>query len=86
MESGEVLSVQITYNPGWHALINGVRQPLRADGLGLMVIEPSCHGPCTVDLIWDGGREARWTKWAQGIGLALCFLWPAWPWLTQRFR
>ncbi len=82
IERGEVLSVQVTYNPGWHALVGGVQQPVRSDGLGLMVVEPSCAGSCSVDLVYDGG--SRWTRWALGIGLVLCFLWPAWPLLKPK--
>jgi hypothetical protein len=42
----------------------------------LMVVEPSCDGPCAVDLVYSGGREARWTKRAQVLGIILCLGWP----------
>ena len=77
VRTGQVLSVQITYDPGWQAIVDGHRQPTRPDGIGLLTIEPSCNGPCNVDLIFDEGRELRWTKWGQVLGLVLCFAWPA---------
>jgi hypothetical protein len=73
---GQVLSVQISYDPGWRASVNGVRKPVRADGIGLMVVEPGCDGKCAVDLDWSGGRETRWTVRAQVLGLVLCLAWP----------
>ena len=49
---------------------------LRADPLGLIIIEPQCGGDCSIDLTYDGGTEARWTRVAQLAGVALCFVWP----------
>ena len=68
---GDVISVQITYHPGWHAAVNG--SPLRAekDGLGFMTIEPACGGPCSVALLYDGGIEATATHWAAAAVLFL---------------
>lgn len=71
----QVLSVQITYHPGWHALANGASCRLSADGLGQMAAEPVCDGPCTVQLIYDGGWEmqlARIVSWSSAAG---CLLW-----------
>jgi hypothetical protein len=59
LASGEVLSVQINFYPGWHAVANGREARLRPDGLGLMVVEPGCSGDCHVELAYDGGRELR---------------------------
>jgi hypothetical protein len=52
-----MLSIQITYAPGWHALVNGTGRPVQKDGLGLIVLDPACHGPCTVEMFYDGGTE-----------------------------
>jgi hypothetical protein len=82
---GQVLSVQVTYDPGWRASVNGARKPVRPDGIGLMVVDPGCDGKCVVDLDWTGGREARWTIRAQVLGLVLCFAWPlAGAWKRRR--
>jgi hypothetical protein len=58
---GDVLSIQITYNPGWHARVSGSSTRIEKDGLGLMTISPACSGVCTVALAYDGGREALLT-------------------------
>jgi hypothetical protein len=73
---GQVVSVQISYNPSWRATVNGLRQPTHADALGLMVIEPACDGECDIDLVFDRAAEIRWTKWLQIVGLVLVFGWP----------
>jgi len=59
VQPGQAISLQITYNPGWHATWNGAAQKIRPDGLDLMVIEPQCKGPCTLDLYYDGGTELK---------------------------
>ena len=59
-----VLSIQESYNPGWHAWVEGKRQPVEKDGLGFLVVRPQCAGPCTVTLDYDGGAELRWTVFA----------------------
>ena len=60
---GQVVSVQMNYHPGWRASVNGMAQPARRDGLGLLLIEPDCSGPCQIDLSFDGGFEATMTRW-----------------------
>ena len=61
---GDVLSIQITWNPGWHASVNGLPRRIEKDGLGLMTIDPVCAGACHVALDYDGGLEAFLTRWA----------------------
>jgi hypothetical protein len=73
----QVLSVQITYHPGWHATVQGVACSLHGDGLGQIVVEPSCQGSCDVRLSYDGGSEMRVAKivcWSSVIG---CIIWIA---------
>ncbi len=53
----QVISVQVTYDPGWTASVAGRRVPIRSDQLGLIVIEPHCSGSCDVDLEFTGGPE-----------------------------
>jgi hypothetical protein len=76
MTPQQVVSVQISYAPGWQVRANRRLVQAHADALGLMVIEPTCSGPCTIDLIYDGGPEARWTPVAQWIGVLACIAWP----------
>ena len=76
MRPDQVVSVQISYAPGWRAEANGMAARVRRDALGLMIIEPRCSGPCRIVLTYDGGVERRWTRVAQGGGILLCLLWP----------
>ncbi len=59
MQKDQILSVQISYHPGWNATVNGERRRTYGDHLGQLVIEPACDGACTVDLTYDGGIEMR---------------------------
>ena len=61
MHSGELLSIQETYTPGWRVTVNGAQGRLRSDGLGLMILEPACDGRCDIALTYDGGTEWRMT-------------------------
>jgi hypothetical protein len=56
---GQAVSVQITYDPGWRAAVNGRPVIVRSDGLGMMVIDLDCAGGCTIDLQFSGGLERR---------------------------
>lgn len=75
LQSGQVLAVQVSYDPGWRAIVNGMAQPIKPDPLGLMVIDPGCTGPCSVELVYDGGSEARWMRLAQGFGVVALLVW-----------
>jgi hypothetical protein len=55
----QVISIQLSYHPGWHALVNGSTKPIGEDGLGQMYIEPNCDGACSIELFYDGGWEMR---------------------------
>jgi hypothetical protein len=72
---GQSISIQISYHPGWHAHANGQAVPLHRDGLGLMWLDPQCHGPCEVRLDYDGGWEMRLSRCASFTALgALLFI------------
>ena len=66
-----VLSVAISYHPGWRARVNGRPARVRADGLALMVVEPECEGRCEVELEFTGGAEARLARWASLLAAAI---------------
>jgi len=59
---GDVISLQITYHPGWKAFAGGKAAPITADGLAQMVVHADCRGPCEVDLSYDGGWEGKLTR------------------------
>ena len=75
MDKDHVLSVQVSYHPGWRATVDGRRAPITADALGLMAIDPRCSGPCAVHLLYDGGTEMLLAKLARGIALIAGLLW-----------
>ncbi|HTP86419.1 MAG TPA: hypothetical protein VMJ34_05710 [Bryobacteraceae bacterium] len=54
---GQVILLQVNYDPGWKASIAG--RPLRVtrDKLGLIVIEPDRAGRCDIDIAFGGGTE-----------------------------
>jgi hypothetical protein len=56
---GQVLSVQVTYHPGWRAMAGGRAVPISQDGLGLIVLTPEHPGDYDISLVYDGGREAK---------------------------
>jgi hypothetical protein len=74
LSTGELISVQVNNARGWRAEANGHLVPIRSDGLGWMIIDPACQGACTVDLLYDGGPERRWTRVAQWFAVLLCAL------------
>ena len=57
-ESGQLLSLQISYHPGWRATVNGEARRLYPDNLGQIVVEPRCSGPCAVELRFRLSPEA----------------------------
>jgi len=71
--AGQLLSVQISDDSGWHARANESERPISADGLGMMVIDPQCTGDCTVDLSWEPTPEIRSMHVAQ-IGVLLLLI------------
>jgi hypothetical protein len=77
LRPGQVVSVQITYHPGWHAQVNGAPQPLVRDGLGLTIVKPDCSGPCTIDLTFDGGAEYKAARVASWVAVLAALLWLA---------
>ena len=71
---GQVISVQVSYHPGWHARAGGQDRTLNRDGLGLMWLRPGCAGPCEVELDYDGGAELRICRWISYAAIAALIL------------
>jgi hypothetical protein len=71
----DVVSVQITYHPGWRALANGKPCRVSSDGLGQIVVAPACSGECTLDLVYDGGPEMRAATIVSGASWLGCLVW-----------
>ena len=69
LASGQVISVQVSYDRGWRAHANGQDIPVSGDGLGLMVLHPRCSGSCTIDLEYDGGAEFRLARGVRALAL-----------------
>jgi hypothetical protein len=75
VQPNQVVSVATTYSPGWHATVRNAPQPTFADGLGMLVVAPSCVGSCEMRLYYDGGAEAAFTKWLSCLSLGGTGLW-----------
>jgi len=67
---GQVIAIQVSYHPGWHATTAGRGVKLEKDGLGLMWLRPASAGPCDVQLDYDGGWEFRLCRWLGYLALA----------------
>jgi hypothetical protein len=70
-----LLSVQVTWDQGWSAHVNGEPRRVWGDKLGQMVVEPRCDGPCAVELTWDGGVEMLAARWTSRLAFAGCLIW-----------
>ena len=71
LQPSQLVSIQISYAPGWHAFANRSPALVRPDALGLMIIEPQCVGECRIDLTYESGPEAGWTRVVQLVSVAL---------------
>ncbi len=83
LAADELLFVQVSYHKGWHASVNGANRPIKADGLGFMVVDPQCVGACEVHLDYDGGFEMKFALLMSAS--AVLGVLGAWP-LYRRFR
>ena len=59
LAADQVLSLQVTYHPGWQADEGGRAVPVAKDGLGLMVLKPQGPGEHDIRLVYDGGWESK---------------------------
>ena len=81
--SGDVVSVQVTYHPGWQARAAGKAVPIAKDGLGLMVLRPACEAACEIDMEYDGGLDMRLLRAVSPVGLVLM---AGWEFARKRLR
>ncbi|MDE3197863.1 MAG: hypothetical protein KGN84_16055 [Acidobacteriota bacterium] len=58
VKPGQLISIQENYAPGWRAAVNGRAVPVRKDGIGLILLDPGCNGPCEIRLDFGLSREA----------------------------
>jgi hypothetical protein len=80
---GQVVAVQVSYDAGWRATANGRPAEVRADGLGMLTVNPKCNGACRIELDYAGDAEARVSRWLSGmaiLGWGICLIVP------RRFR
>lgn len=82
MKPGELVSAQITWDPGWHARVNGAQRRVMPDGIGLMAVDAGCAGDCRIDLEYDGGTERRVCRMASASLPVILLL----VWLGRRLR
>jgi hypothetical protein len=75
MQPDQILSVQIAWDKGWNASVDGRPVSISSDELGQMVVEPKCGGPCTVELKYDGGTEGFYARAVDRLALAGGGLW-----------
>lgn len=87
LRAGDLVSVQVTYNPGWHAFVNGAERRVESDALGMLIVHPDCTGPCTIDLSYDGGREVRAARTiAVAVACLFLLLGPIWARIRTTYR
>jgi uncharacterized membrane protein YfhO len=71
---GDLISVQVSFDKGWRARVNGVEQRIVEDALGMMVIDPQCSGSCTIDLSFEDDVEMRIARVLQVMCILACLL------------
>jgi hypothetical protein len=74
--AGQLLGVQVSFDPGWVATANGRPAAVRRDAIGQIVIE-GCAGDCEVSLKYTGGSERVATRSAS-VGSMLVVAWLVW--------
>jgi hypothetical protein len=75
LEPEQVVSVQVTAHPGWHAAVDGSPRDVYPDKLGFLTVVPRCAGECTIRLHYDGGTEMRIARWFHRAAIAGALLW-----------
>ena len=75
LRSGDVISFQETYHPGWHATLNGLPRRISRDGLGQMIVNTDFVGDAKIELAYDGGLEMKLARILSWSSLAGCVIW-----------
>ena len=75
VDAGQIVSLQETADPGWHAAVNGTPRRVFADKLGFMAVEPDCHGPCTITIHYRGSMEIQAARWINRAAILGSVLW-----------
>ncbi len=77
--SGEhLISVQQSYRSGWRATAQGEPVSIRSDGLGFMILDAPCAGPCEIELVYGGGGEAGAARATSGAAFLALLGWWFW--------
>ncbi len=85
--TGDALSVQIPFHPGWHAsTATGGALTIRQDALGLMFVSPNCEGECAVNLTYDGGDEQRVLRLVMAAAWLGVLAALVWDWRARRSK
>ena len=71
---GQVIFLQVSHDPGWKAIEDGIVLPVIEDPLGMSYVEPVKRGPVQLRLVYDGGPEVRLTRVLLGLGLLLTMI------------
>jgi hypothetical protein len=82
--AGQVIFVQASYDPGWRATENGLDREIAPDALGMMAIDPGHTGECSIELVYDGGTEARLARVMRVSGLLFLGAWLLLAWCRAR--
>jgi len=75
LQRGQLLLVQVTYHPAWHARVNGADRQITKDPIGLMLINPRCTGHCVVDLDYGYDPERFVTTLISWLALVGALAW-----------
>ncbi len=71
LQPNSVVSIQISWSPGWHAHLHGRALRVFKDGLGFMYLVPGIAGPATISMDYDGGTEMIAARWISLVTLVL---------------
>jgi len=69
--AGQVIFLQISHDPGWKAIEDGIVLPVNVDPLGMSYVEPVKRGPVQLRLVYDGGSEVQLTRVFLVLGLLM---------------
>lgn len=74
LSPGDAISVQTAWFRGWKASNATVER----DGIGFLLLRPSCQGDCTIDLRWTGPWDYDFAAFVSLAGIAVA-VWLARP-------